>query len=178
MNEALVNAPQVFLPSYDLGAAIEWHFGAWSLDALYMNVGKEEDENEDSTIPRPTDRDISDDYNYFGAELSYSIRTRVGEGNYRIVYNRTSKDFIDPTGTRAERRTGLSLSFDQELGNSLGAFLRLDFQDSKAALNYNATNAGGFDIRGNLWGRRERQYRTGHRLPERRQSGHREFACR
>ena len=153
MNEALVNAPQVFLPSYDLGAAVEWSFGAWLLDAVYMNVGKDEDEDEDSEVARPTDRDISDHYIYFGVELGYSIQTRAGEGNYRIVYNRTSRDFLDPTGTRAERRTGLAISFDQELGDGFGAFLRLDIQSDKAAIDYNSFNAAGIDIRGNLWGR-------------------------
>lgn len=153
MNEALVNAPQVFLPSYDLGIAFEWGFDTWSLDAVYMNVGKDEDEDQDGKVTKPTDRDISDNYNFFGVEIAYSVKTRVGEGNYRFVYSLTSKDFLDPTGTRAERRSAIAISFDQELGESLGAFLRLDLQSDKAAVDYDSINAAGLDINGKLWGR-------------------------
>lgn len=153
MNEGLVNSPQVFLPSYDLGGALQWELGPWSVSAVYMNVGMGGDDNEDGEVGRVTNRDVSDDYDYFGTELGYSVRTALGEGNYRIAYSRTSKDFLDPSATHAERRVAMAMSFDQELGNHLGAFLRTDTQFDRAAVDFKYYYAGGLQIRGSPWGR-------------------------
>lgn len=155
MNEALVNSPQVFLPSYDLGAAVRWDFGVWSLRAVYMNVGKDQgaDDGDQGKATKLTDRDLGGDYDYLGAEIGYSVRTPFGVGNYRLVASSTSRDFVDPRGMRAERRSALALSFDQELGDVLGVFIRIDDQSDDAAINYDSAYAGGLDIRGNLWGR-------------------------
>jgi hypothetical protein len=153
MNEAFVNSPQVFLPSYDIGTAIEWDLGPWSLRAIYMNVGKDEDEDEDAKVVKLTNKDISDAYNYVGVEIGYTLLTPFGKGNYRLVHSRTSRDFLDPTGSSAERRSAFALSFDQELGENLGAFLRIDAQSDQAAVDYDSYYAAGLDIRGRLWGR-------------------------
>ena len=160
MNEALVNSPQVFLPSYDLGVALRWDACAWSLRAVYMNVGKDredqeeqEEEEKQEAKAQLTDRDLGKDYDYLGAEIGYTVRTPLGEGAYRVVVSRTSRDFVDAKGVRAERRSALALSFDQELGKGVGAFFRLDAQAYDAALNYDSHYAWGIDLRGSLWGR-------------------------
>ena len=39
MNEALVNGPNAFLPSYDIGGAVEWELGAFSVKGVAMAMG-------------------------------------------------------------------------------------------------------------------------------------------
>ncbi len=153
MNEALTGSPQVFNPSYDLGIALRWDLLPWSIRAVYMNVGKDSEESDAEWQAALTDRDFGDDYNYVGAEVGFAIQTEFGLGNYRISYSGTSKDFADATGNQAERRTGVAVSFDQELGNTLGAFFRIHSQLGKAATDYKNYYAGGVDIRGGAWGR-------------------------
>jgi porin len=46
MNAALTNGPNVFLPSFDIGAALEWGVGSWDLAAVLMNIGENDDGNE------------------------------------------------------------------------------------------------------------------------------------
>ena len=160
MNEALVNSPQVFLPSYDLGAALRWGYGHWSLRAVYMNVGKKDDQEEDGGNGQNrrqsgnlTDNDLGNDYDYAAVGIGYRLRSALGEGNYRLVWSRTSRDFIDPSGTSAERRGAVALSFDQQLGETLGAFVRIGTQADQAAVDYKDLYSAGIDLRGGLWGR-------------------------
>ena len=157
MNEALVNSTQIFLPSYDRGAALQWDNGLWSLRAVFMNVGKDDDNGEDDQNSQQpaklTDRDLGDDYNFLGVEIGYTLHSALGEGNYRLVWSRTSRDFVDPSGSSAERRGALALSFDQQLGDSLGAFVRVDIQADQAAIDYEYLYSGGIELRGKQWGR-------------------------
>jgi hypothetical protein len=155
MNAAFVNSPQIFLSSYDPGVALQCDIGNWSMRAVYMNVGKEGDEGEGDRSNRTnlTDRDLGDDYNFFGVEIGFAVRSALGEGHYRLVLAQTSKDFVDPRGESAERRDAYAISFDQELGPNLGAFLRLDQQSDRAAIDYDSAYAAGLHIRGGLWGR-------------------------
>jgi ferrous iron transport protein B len=53
MNEAFVNSGSYGLPSYDAGAAVQWELGDWSVSALALNVGENDDGN---------------NYNFFGAQ--------------------------------------------------------------------------------------------------------------
>jgi hypothetical protein len=142
LNEAFVNSPQISLPSYAPGAALQWDVDRWSLRAVYMNVGNEEDETS------------GDSYNYIGLEAGYSLQTSLGNGNYRAFFTSTSSDFPDPSGSRAERRTVAGISFDQELADGLGAFIRVISQSDKPAVSYDALYLGGLDIRGSRWGRK------------------------
>jgi porin len=153
MNEALASNPEPILPSYDPGVALQWDVGAWSLRSLYMNVGKAKEENEDRNKNRLTNRDFGDDYDYVGVEVGYAIQTRLGEGRYRLIHARTSRDFVDPTGRKAERLSAFALSFDQELGEGLGAFVRIDTNADKASITYRTRVSGGLDIKGRRWGR-------------------------
>lgn len=138
MNAALVNGPNVFLPSYDMGGAVEWDFGRFGLRAVWMNVG----ENDDGK-----------NFNFFGLQLGYTVSTALGEGTYRIFGVGATDDFLDPTKTSMESRAALGLSFDQELGTIVGAFVRLVWQSDDAAVNFEALYSGGVNISGKLWRR-------------------------
>ncbi len=138
MNEALVNGPNAFLPSYDAGMALAWDSGSWSLHGVVMRV----DEN-----------DAGNDFTFYGVQLGYTLQTRLGEGNYRVIVNRSSDDFLDDKDDSSNRLASFLLSFDQQLGDVLGAFLRIGWQDDDAAVNYETIWSGGIDIGGSPWKR-------------------------
>jgi porin len=138
MNEALVNGPNAFLPSYDIGGAVEWKYQNLSVKGVYMNVGENDDGN---------------NFNFFGGQLAYRLSTPLGEGNYRIIANYCSKNFLNPSGTSKESRRCVLFSFDQELGEILGAWTRFGFQDDKASVAFRKLISGGINISGKLWGR-------------------------
>jgi hypothetical protein len=138
MNEALVNGPNAFLPSYDAGGALAWTTGPWSLRGVVMKV----DENDDGN-----------DFTFYGMQLGYTLQSGLGEGNYRVIVNRSSDDFLDDNGDSTHRRAAVLLSFDQQLGDVVGAFLRIGWQDDDAAVNYEAIWSGGINISGSPWNR-------------------------
>jgi hypothetical protein len=138
MNEALVNGPNAFFPSYDMGGALEWELARVSVKGVVMNVGKNDDGNS---------------FWYYGVQFGYTLKTTFGEGNYRVILSGASDDFLNPEGIDTESRTSLLLSFDQQLGDSLGAFIRFGWQDDQAAIDYEAIYSGGFNISGRLWRR-------------------------
>jgi porin len=138
MNEALVNSPNGFLPSYDLGGALELDIGRWSARGVVMRV----DENDDG-----------DDFTFWGAQLGYRAENRWGEGNCRVFVANATRDFLDPTGTSKEKPFAVGLSFDQQLGETFGAFLRLAWQDDDAAIAYDSLYSSGINVRGGAWGR-------------------------
>ena len=145
MNEALVNGPNGFFPSYDIGGALEWEVGQFAVKGVVMNVG--------DTGENP---DVRTSYNFYGAQLSYTINTDLGEGNYRLVVDGTSDDFLKPEGgSEKESLQGAILSFDQQLGEIFGAWLRLGWQDDSAAITYENLYSGGINISGSIWGREE-----------------------
>lgn len=138
MNEALVNGPQGFLPSYDIGGALEWEYNRFAIKGAVMNVG----ENDDGK-----------NYNYYGVQFSYLLESNLGEGNYRVILNRTSEDFLNPEGTEAERLNALLLSFDQEMGDIFGAWLRFGWAGDDAALHLKSLYSCGLNIIGSGWQR-------------------------
>jgi hypothetical protein len=140
MNEALVNAPNAFLPSYDAGAAFVWNTGAWSLRGVLMSVNENNEGN---------------DYRFYGAELGYQLQSDLGEGNYRVLLNRTSEDFLASNSESRHEHKSILLSFDQQLGNVVGAFIRFGTQDDAAAVNYDTIWSGGIQIGGVAWERRD-----------------------
>jgi porin len=109
MNEALVNGPSGFFPSYDLGGALEWDLRNIGLRCVIMNVGENDDGN---------------NFSFIGIQLGYTLKTSLGEGNYRIIIDATTRDFLDPSGQEKEHRAAIILSFDQEFGPIFGGFLR------------------------------------------------------
>ena len=89
MNQALVNGPNAFLPSYDTGGALVWKTGPWSLGGVVMDVN---------------DNDDGNNYTFYGAQLGYTLQSELGEGNYRVLVDRTSEDFLDVDGKSKHKR--------------------------------------------------------------------------
>jgi len=139
MNQALVNAPNGFAPSYDIGAAAEWEIGSWEITALGMNVG----ENDDGR-----------NYNFFAAQIGYKLNTDLGEGNYRVIGQMTNKKFLDENGNE-EKLMGAFISFDQQLGEILGAWIRCGWQDDQVLIDYDTLFSGGLNITGKWYGREQ-----------------------
>ena len=138
MNPALTNGPNVFLPSYDLGVAADWHEGPWSFHAVVMDIGENDDGN---------------NFSFYGLQAGYTVHTKIGTGNYRLIMSGASEDFLDPAGTQLEKRNSALLSFDQQLGKIMGGWLRLGWQTDDAAVDYNSIYSGGLDIKGSSWNR-------------------------
>jgi len=142
MNGALVNGPNAFLPSFDIGAAIEWEIGGFSAKGVAMALGSNGEEGQ-----------FDEPYNFYGMQLGYTMNSGLGEGNYRLILGMSSDDFSNVAGTKKERLSAALISFDQQLGEILGAWIRFGWQDDKAAIDYKDIYSGGLNINGNLWGR-------------------------
>lgn len=140
MNEALVNGPNAFLPSYDIGGAIEWEIGGFSVKGVAMAMGT-------------NDEEPAEPYNFYGIQFGYNVDFGMGEGNYRLILDTTSDDFSNVAGTKMERMSAVLISFDQQLGDILGLWLRFGWQDDDPAILYKDIYTGGVNISGNLWGR-------------------------
>ncbi len=138
MNQVLANAANGFFPSYDMGGAVEWEFGEFALKGVVMSVG----ENDDGRS-----------YNFYAVNLDYTIDTKLGTGNYRVTIDWASKDFNNPAGDNVESKQCVILSFDQQLGEILGAWIRFGWQDDEAAVMVKELYSGGLDINGKLWRR-------------------------
>ena len=140
MNGALVNGPNGFAPSYDIGGAAEWGYGPIYVNAVVMDVGKNDDGN---------------NYTFYGIEVGYNLSTPLGEGTYRVIYEGGSKAFINTAGTALAERRALFLSLDQQVGSGWGIWLRLGTQTKDAAVEFGDIYSGGVDIKGGLWGREQ-----------------------
>jgi hypothetical protein len=138
MNQALVNGPNGFLPSYDIGGALEWEMGKLAVKGAVMDVGENDEGNP---------------YHFYGLQVSYTLETPIGEGTYRLLVDATSKDFSDPDGRGQEALKGIILSFDQALGEILGAWIRFGWSDDRAIVDFKDLYSGGINITGKLWGR-------------------------
>lgn len=138
MNEALVNGPNGFAPSYDQGAALEWQYGPYSLNGVFMHVHQNDEGN---------------DFNYYALQAAYTLNTPWGQGNYRLIYQGAGSEFHSASGSGLEPRHILLVSFDQELGKILGAWIRMGSQTSDAMVSYANIYTGGINISGKLWGR-------------------------
>lgn len=138
MNAALTNGPNVFVPSYDLGVAMTWDIANGFLHAVVMDVSQ---------------NIVGNEYTFYGIEAGYRLETPLGEGNYRILLDGTSNDFLDAQGASKARHHFVILSLDQELGDTLGVFMRLGRQDDTPRINYRTIYSGGLDFRGAAWGR-------------------------
>lgn len=140
MNEVFVNAANHGLPGYDVGGAVDARFGDFSLAAVGINIGENDDGNE---------------YNFWGAQVGWHPQLPLGEGNYRFLVVGTSAAFLDPAGINREARLSWGLSFDQAVGEVFGLFLRTAWQQQDAAVDYQALVSGGVNIAGQAWGREQ-----------------------
>lgn len=136
MNEAFFG--RRLFPAYDIGGALELDIGSLGLRGVAMQVG----ENEEGR-----------DFGFVGVQLSLKTNSRLGAGNYRLIFNQTTEDFDDPAGERQERLIGIGLSIDQQFGDILGGFLKVGGQGDKAAVSYELLLSAGIDISGKVWGR-------------------------
>jgi porin len=139
MNGALVNGPNAFFPSFDIGGAVEWDYDNWFVNLVGMNIGENDDGN---------------NYHYWGAQLGRTINTSWGEGTYRLIVDATSKQFLDEDGDQ-ESRLAAVISFDQELGDIFGAWIRFAWQDDSAIIDFDALFSGGVNILGSWYGREQ-----------------------
>jgi porin len=137
MNEALVNSPNGFFPSFDIGAVAEWEVGHFDITAVAMNIGENDDGN---------------NYHYWAGQIEYELKTALGKGEYRLIIDATSKQFLGEDGHKESKRAVL-ISFDQELGEVIGAWFRCGWQDDAALIDYDTLYSGGLNITGNWYGR-------------------------
>ena len=138
MNAALVNGPSGFVPSYDTGLALEWDAGPWSLRGVYMHVDG----------PEPGGA-----HDYVGLQGSFRLQTGLGQGEYRLVLQHTSPDFRAANGSGTAALRSWIVSADQQLGDTLGAWVRFGRQDDAAAVRFRSLYSGGVSLRGRSWGR-------------------------
>ena len=138
MNQALVNGPGGFAPSYDVGAAVEWEIGRFSVKGVSMGIGRNEDGNS---------------YNYYAVQMAVHPEIAFGRGNYRLNLSQTTSDFLDPAGERLVARKGTLISFDQELGKLLGAWVRFGWGNDAPVRLWRDLYTGGIDIKGRSWNR-------------------------
>lgn len=147
MNESLVNGANVFAPSYDLGGAVRFNGGPFSVNAVVMDVG----ENDDGRS-----------FTFYGTQVGVQSKTALGEGNVRVSLEAADKNFINETRSTLESRLGMIVSLDQEVGPLFGAWARLGTQSGKASINYRHLYSGGLNVRGALWGRPSDNFGFGH----------------
>jgi hypothetical protein len=147
MNEALVNGPNGFFPSFDIGGGAELEMGNFSVKGVIMDIGENDDGNS---------------YTFYGVQLGYTLETSLGKGNYRLIIDGTSKDFLDTDGVHKERLVCVLLSFDQYFGDIFGAWIRFGRQDDKAAVDCESLLSGGINISGKIWGRENDNFGIGY----------------
>ncbi|MFC1823725.1 porin [Thermodesulfobacteriota bacterium] len=139
MNEALANANNVFFPSFDIGGALEWEHGGFNLAAAVLSVAENDEGNS---------------YRFYGLQLGYTLKTSLGEGNYRVIVDATSKDFQASDGRGQKKGSrDVTLSFDQEFNKIFGGWLRTSRLDDSISVDYARLYSGGINMRGMLWGR-------------------------
>jgi len=139
MNEIFVNNTLANLPDYDVGAALEFESGLWSVKAVVM-----ESENDDRN-----------DYHYYAIQIGHHVTTRWGAGNYRLYVYTTDDEFVDSDGTGENSLTGFGVSIDQQINESVGIFARLGVQDDEVPVDHDEMISIGLSFTGSNWSRTE-----------------------
>ena len=137
MNDIFVNNTLANLPDYDSGLALEFNTGTWTLKGVAMN----------------SENDDGNDYDYYAIQLGRQITSFLGNGNYRVYGFKTEKKFLDSSESDLERLSGLGISIDQQLHDSLGVFVRASTQSNNAAVDHDKMISFGLDIAGSHWDR-------------------------
>lgn len=138
LNGAFVNAPVLGLPSYDAGAAVNYHLESWEVAAVGMNVGENA---------------AGRNFNFFGVQAGHTRRQADATGHYRLILTATTPEFPGPDGGRNRARWAGGLSLDQALNESLGVFGRLAWQGRNAAVTHDGHYSGGIHLTGQAWDR-------------------------
>ena len=147
MNEALVNGPNGFAPSWDIGGAFQWAYNAVTLNGIIMQIGENDDGNE---------------YTFGGLQFGYTLETALGEGNYRLIMEWGSKDFLNPEGDSLYGRELMFLSCDQQFGDIFGGWIRFGWGTDDCCVTYSNLYSGGINISGSLWGREQDNWGIGY----------------
>jgi porin len=140
MNPALVNGPNGYAPSFDLGGAMEWDKKDFYINVVVMDVGENED-GFNST--------------FYGGEFGYNARFGFGEGTYRFIYQGANESYLsaDPTATNHEDRNVVFISIDQQFGENWGAWVRFGWGTDEARVSATNLYSGGINLKGGRWGR-------------------------
>lgn len=139
MNDVFVDIPLTTPPSYDLGLVIELYKEPFSVRLLGITT---------------KDGEEGPFYQYYALQLGYTLKSKIGEGNYRIFGFITSEDFYNWKETKKEKHQGIGISIDQDLGfiknpfaeNPIGFFLRAGWQNDEAQVDYNNLISFGLNI--------------------------------
>jgi len=152
---------------YTPGVAVEWYQGPWVLRSGFMDM---------STVPNSTRYDPKYDQFQFIEELErdWSVKGRSGkvrvtafDSRGRMASYKDAIAYAEATGgppqlapvRRYANRPGVSVSFEQQLTDNLGAFVRTGTNDgSKEAFEFtdiNRTLAAGLSLSGAAWGRKD-----------------------
>lgn len=141
MNEALVHSPIANLPSYDVGAGVEFKWEKLHLRVVGIR-SKNKNENMDVKY-----------YSWIGAQVGCKLETSLGEGNYRLYAYTTNKRFENWDANAYKTLKGFGVSFDQQLiKDTLGAFFRGGFQDDSAMVDYKRIFSLGLNLNGSIGG--------------------------
>lgn len=97
---------------------------------------------------------------FFGSQINFKPKFFNQEGNYRILgwlNDRNHTKWLDTTKDK-EKGYGFGISFDQELTDEIGAFLRYGWQSPKVYLTGTSFSleqawSTGLQIKGSLWNR-------------------------
>jgi len=108
------------------------------------------------------DSDFEDVFDsvFLGSQINFKPKFFNREGNYRFIgwsNDRNHTKWQDTTKDK-ENNYGFGLSFDQELTDNLGAFVRYGWQNPKVYLTDSSFSlehawSTGFQIKGGIWGR-------------------------
>ena len=137
MNDIFVNNTLANLPDYDVGAALEFESGNWSIKTVIMN----------------SENDDRNDYNYYAFQIGHHVVTRWGIGNYRIYAFTTDNEFLDRSGTDEDKLNGFGISIDQQITDSVGLFARIGTQDDDVPVDHDQMISLGVSVAGTSWNR-------------------------
>lgn len=138
MNEALVNGPNAFLPSYDAGVALELDRGPLSLKAVVMDVGT---------------NDNGSSFQFYGAQIGYTKESNGRSQEHRVVVAKTSHDFLHRTRAHVKEDLLAVLYSGDWTADSVGFWVRSGWQDDAGAVDYQWLYSGGLYLDGKRWGR-------------------------
>ncbi|MBU4479411.1 MAG: carbohydrate porin, partial [Candidatus Omnitrophica bacterium] len=100
------------------------------------------------------------DHPYFGLQVNIKPRLMDKKGNYRFIYwlNETAHTKWSNAAKTKETGTGFGVSFDQEVADDIGVFLRAGWQRDEVYLagegfSLDSSYSAGFQLSGNLWNR-------------------------
>lgn len=138
LNSAFINSTAIeFTNDYSLGAVITAEINP----CVTLDIGAYEDDSDFE--------DSSDKHLIFAQG---TVKTE--NGNYRLFFwndNSNHTNLTDPTRTN-ESNSGVGISFDQQIWDNMGIFLRYAMQDSDVSVIDRSWSVGS-SINGSLWDR-------------------------